>query len=219
MYAIRSYYARFHIKTFTYFVLLMTLLGLGIVLFSKEIIYVLGAGNQDFYDAIPLIPVIILGLIFSGMRSVFVLPLTKAKRTRLISIVLFVTGLFNIVLNFLLIPYWGKMAAALTTSASQLLAALWFLYMVRKIEVVNYEIGKISKVLLIGVSFCIVALYLPALPFILDVLLRLSLVLSFLLCLYWFRFFEVVELQKLRQIWSKWRNPKEMLRNIKKFNS
>ena len=28
--------SRFHIKTFTYFVLLMTLLGLGIVLFSKE---------------------------------------------------------------------------------------------------------------------------------------------------------------------------------------
>lgn len=207
--------SRFHVKTFTYFVFMMTILGIGIVFFAREIIYILGAGKTEFYDAIPLIPILVLGLIFSGMRQVFVLPITKAKKTRLISIILILTGLLNVGLNFLVIPYWGKVGAAITTSISQLFAAIWFLWEVRKLEETVYETKKILSVLIVGVLICFIFFYVPSYSFLVDLLFKCFLAAVFLLLLFWVKFFEEVEITRLKQGWKKWSQLSKILDNLK----
>ena len=210
--------SRYHVKIFTYFVLFMVLAGLGIVFFGKEIIYVVMAGKTEYFDAIPVIPWLVLGLIFSGMRQVFVLPITKAKQTRLISMVMVLSGILNVGLNFLVIPIFGKEGAAFTTAASQLFAAVWFLIKIRQIDNTNYEWRKIGLVLFFGAILCLSGFYIPSFNWAVDVAIKLALLIGFVFCLFWFRFFEEIELLRIKQAWAKWRNPFMIKNNIKNKN-
>jgi O-antigen/teichoic acid export membrane protein len=196
---------------------MMVLAGLGIVFFGKEIIYVVMAGKTEYFDAIPVIPLLIVGLIFSGMRQVFVLPITKAKKTKLISLVMIATGVLNIGLNFLIIPRFGKEGAAFTTAISQLAAALWFLYKVKQIDGTRYEWRKVFTVFVIGLVFCSSFFFLPSVNWMVDIFIKIGLVILFLLMLYWSNFFEAIEKERISQAWAKWRNPGEMINNIKSF--
>ena len=199
---------RYHVKIFTYFVLFMVLAGLAIVFFGKEIIYVIMAGKTEYYDAIPVIPLLIIGLVFSGMRQVFVLPITKAKKTRLISLVMVLTGVLNISLNFLIIPFFGKEGAAFTTAISQLFAAVWFLIKVRQLDGTRYEWRKVSLILLFGIIACISYLYIPSFNWVIDILIKLVLLLFFVLSLFLFHFFEEIEILRIKQALQKWKNLK-----------
>lgn len=206
--------SRFHLKTFTYFIFLMVLAGLGIVFFGKQIIYIIMAGKTEYYDALPVIPFFIIGLIFSGMRQVFALPLTKAKKTKWISIVMILSGVLNVGLNFLVIPSYGKEGAAVSTALTQLLAAICFLMLVNKVEKIIYEWKKISLVLVVGAVYCLVHFIIPSFNFVVDVFIRIILIITFLIVLYVLGFFEQVEKERIKQFWHKWKNLSQLKSNI-----
>nr|WP_321406541.1 polysaccharide biosynthesis C-terminal domain-containing protein [uncultured Carboxylicivirga sp.] len=207
---------RYHLKLFTYFMLFMVVSGLGIVLFGKEIIYILMAGKTEYFDALPVIPLLIVGLIFSGMRQVFVLPLTKYKQTRLISIVMIITGILNVGLNFLVIPRFGKEGAAFTTAISQLFAAIWFLRRVNRLETNNYEWRKVIIFLLTGAVFCTISFYIPSITIIVDILVKLLLLAGYFVLLYLLGVFEPIELLRLKEAYNKWKSPGNLIKNIKR---
>ena len=130
------YFQKF-IKLYT---VLLTFGGLGIVLFSPEIMYVVSSGSEFFQASVVLVPVLIAGLIFSGLRQLFTLPLNKHKKTKIISIILIVSAVINIGGNFVLVPYYGKMGASISTLLSQLFSLIWFVYAVKKIENINFSL-------------------------------------------------------------------------------
>jgi O-antigen/teichoic acid export membrane protein len=210
--------SRYHLKIFTYFVLFMVMVGLAIVFFGKEIVYIVMAGKAEYFDALPVIPFLVLGLIFMGMRQVFILPLTKAKKTQLISIVTISTGILNVILNFLLIPRFGKEGAAFTTAICQLIAAVYFLYQSRKIEGTEYEWRKIALLLILGVAFCGGFFIVPSFNIAVDILIKLCLLALFMLCLFIFNFFEPIEKQRITEAWAKWNKPRDIINNIKSLN-
>ena len=76
---------RFYMKSMTYFVFVIVFVSLGLVLFSKETIKILSMGNVDYWNSIELIPILVVGTIFGGIRQLLVLPLTRLKMTRIIS--------------------------------------------------------------------------------------------------------------------------------------
>jgi len=208
---------RYYIKSFTYFIFLMSIAGIGIVLFSKEVIFILATGNSSLYEAIPLIPLMIIGIIFSGMRMVFTLPLQKMKRTRKISSILIFTGILNFGLNLLVIPYWGKIGAAITTVISQLVGAIWFYQVIKKQENDTYELVKIGKTVFLASLFMYGYILLPKLPIIADYGIKIIAIPTFILFMYWFKCFEPIELEKVLYAWKKWKNPKQWSANTKKL--
>lgn len=208
---------RYYIKSFTYFIFLMSIAGIGIVLFSKEVIFVLAAGNSSFYEAIPLIPIMILGIIFSGMRMVFTLPLQKVKRTRKISSILIFTGVLNFVLNLLVIPYWGKTGAAITTVISQLVGAIWFYQVIKKQENETYELVKIGKAIFLASLLMYGYILLPKISLIADYAIKIITIPLFILLMYWFNCFESIELERILYAWKKWKDPTQWSSNIKKL--
>lgn len=207
--------AKYHEKIFTYFVLLIISTGLIISLFGKEIIFVIMAGKTEYFDAIPVIPLLILGLMFSAMRQVFVLPITKAKQTRLISMVLIISGILNLGLNFVFIPYFGQMGAAFTTAFSQLFAAIWFLIKVYSIDKVRYEWRKVAIILITGILVFAFNSVLPSYHWMVDILVKLICLILFLAGLYLFRFFDDSEMIWMKQVWHKWRDICKLRSNIK----
>lgn len=132
----------FYEKILRYFMVLIALGGLGVVLFSPEIIYVVSMGREFFQSSVIIVPVLMIGMLFSGLRQMFMLPLNKHKRTRRISLILVLSAVINIAGNFLVVPVMGKMGASVSTVVAQLFAVVWFYVEVRRVEPLRFPVGK-----------------------------------------------------------------------------
>jgi O-antigen/teichoic acid export membrane protein len=92
---------------------------IGLILFSKEIVMILA--DESYYEALNLVPVIVLGYVSVFLYTLFFQYASYRKRTGLISLNTFISGFANIGLNYWLIPIFGYTAAAYTTFASYIL--------------------------------------------------------------------------------------------------
>ncbi len=144
----------FYQKIVRYFIVLISLAGLGIVLFSPEVIYVVSRGSQEFQSSLIIIPVLMIGMIFAALRQIFTLPLNKHKRTRRISLILVLSATVNLAGNLILVPLIGNMGASVSTVMAQLFAFIWFFSEVRKTEPLGFS--AVSNLILFAV-WCILA--------------------------------------------------------------
>jgi O-antigen/teichoic acid export membrane protein len=94
---------------------LMLILVLSI--FANEILHLMT--TKEYYSAAVLIPFLALSAALSGMY-IFTPGLFIAKDTGLVSVINVISGLLNIVLNYLMIPAFGVVGAALATCVALL---------------------------------------------------------------------------------------------------
>jgi O-antigen/teichoic acid export membrane protein len=205
---------RFHLKSFTYFVYFMVLTSMGLTLFAKEAIDLLSEGKTDLSGAIPVIPVLLLGLVFSGMRQVFQLPLVKAKNTRLISLISIVAGIINFAFNMVAVPSFGKIGASVATALAHFIAAIWFLKSSKRYGDETFELHKISKSIFIGFAIMTIYLLIPIHTLWLDWIIRIGYFLLFFVLLYLLKGFEHHELLAFKMVWDKWKNIHTLKSNI-----
>ena len=205
---------RFYTKTMTYFVLIIVFVSIGLVLFSKETIKVLSMGNQDYWNSYTLVPILVIGVVFGGIRQILILPLSRLKKTRIISTVSISAAALNFVLNLILIPFLSSVGAAVSTAVTQFLAALWFYYLVRKHDTIQYELGKILKCLVLGLLFYGLAVAVDDLSLAWRLIIKVPLYISFVFMLYLWRFYEKIELERLSGAWHKWKRLKNFWQNI-----
>lgn len=92
--------------------------GLAVVLmlFSYEIVFVMA--DSSFYTAQDIIPVIIISYVFFFLYTLYVSYSFYHKKTYLIAIFTVISGLTNIMLNYIFIPKYGYKVAAWTTLVS-----------------------------------------------------------------------------------------------------
>jgi len=208
---------RFFSKSTTYFSYILVMLGLLIIVFSKEIIYLM-AQNADYYDSYYILPFLILSVAFSGLRQMLVLPLNKYKKTKMISVITLTAGVLNIGLNLLLIPRWGGIGAALATAAAHLSVVVAFLVMNKHLADFDYEIMKIVLLFALGIFFAFISTQMEGLLWYFRIPLKVTLILLYPLILKLFGFYEDIELLRIRQSWRKWRNPRNWKNNLKNMN-
>lgn len=94
-----------------------------IILFSKEAVMILAP--EKYYEAVYLVPLIVVGYSFVFLYSMFFQYASYRKRTELIAVGSILAGVINIILNYIFIPIYGYVAAAVTTMVSY---ALLFLF-------------------------------------------------------------------------------------------
>lgn len=134
----------------------------GIIVLRKEIILLVC--GQNYLDAVPSLVLLSVALIFS-MASWFwgQAILIPAKREDIVLKATIISALVNIVLNFVLIPFWKENAAAFTTLLAETIA-----YLISRKEGVKFAklegvVSVTMKVVIgcvaiIGVSFAIWAI-------------------------------------------------------------
>jgi O-antigen/teichoic acid export membrane protein len=205
---------RFYSKTMTYFVFVIVFVSIGLILFARETINVLSMGNQDYQNSYTLIPVLVLGVVFGGMRQILILPLSRLKKTRIISIIAVSAGFLNFGLNLLLIPRLSSFGAAISTTLTQILASIWLYMLVKKHDTIIYELPKIFKLLFLGIAFFLLALLVEDFALVWRLVLKSLLYISFFFILYLWKFYEEIELEKLKGAWKKWKNPRRFRQNI-----
>lgn len=205
---------RFYTKTMTYFVFIIVFVSIGLILFAKETINVLSMGNQDYLHSYTLIPVLVMGVVFGGIRQMLILPLSRLKKTRTISTVAILAGLLNFGLNLFLIPRYSSFGAALSTTLTQILASVWLYVLVKKHDSISYELTKILKLVFLGVVYYLLALMIEDYALVWRLILKSMLLISFFFILYLWKFYESIELERMKGAWKKWKNPGKFWQNI-----
>jgi len=99
-----------------YFLLLCIPAIIGISILQKPILNILSTPN--YYEGAKIIPLVVLGVFFLGLTQKYGAGFSFYKKTNLYMYCVIISGLLNLGLNFLLIPKYGYIAAALTTLIS-----------------------------------------------------------------------------------------------------
>ncbi len=134
------------VRIVTYYVLALTIIGLGITLFSSEIVDLLSP--TAYYGAHVVVPWVVLGYLFMALYfpAMDTLNLVVGD-TRKVSACTVGAAMVNVGLNLWLIPKYGAIAAAITTAIAYMLMAIGFFAFVRKTILVPYEFRRIGAIL------------------------------------------------------------------------
>ncbi|NDV14597.1 oligosaccharide flippase family protein [Muricauda sp. TY007] len=103
-------------KKFLYYLFLVLIVGLGVLIFKKEIVLMLS--NSGYLEVLGIIPVLLLGMFFYFLYTVLINVPFYFKRTKIQILPALVAFFLNLILNFILIPEYGYKIAAWTTCIS-----------------------------------------------------------------------------------------------------
>ncbi len=187
----------FFSKIMKYSTFVFTWASIFLSLFSKEIVQIF-ATKTEYYNAFYVVPIILFSYVFSGMRLTASLGMMLTKNTKHIATVTLGAAILNIILNFILIPYLGIIAAALNT----LIAFIIFYAITQKISDKYYQIPFENRKLLLLISTGIL-LSMPVYIFnetIIFKVLKFILIVLYPIILYFAKFFEEREIKIIKKI-------------------
>lgn len=140
-------------KVFTLFVLAASVIWLFVSLFIENLAAIEFWNGKtligkSFLDGIIIVPIVLFAYIFHGMFVNFTAGIYIEEKTKYFPYVTITGALVNIGVNFLLIPQYGYIGAALATLASYMVMALFLFYFSQKFYRIDYEYGKVGALLL-----------------------------------------------------------------------
>ncbi len=185
-----------------YFIIVLASAGFGKVLFASEITWIVSSGDSYYQEGVMLIPFLILGLIFSGLRRFFTLPLNKHKKTLAISKILIIAGIINFGLNILWVPKYGMQGAAWSTLLVQMFAMIWLYFESRKYEKITFRIKNTIILFVLWTVFVAASFYLNSTPWH-NLHWKLLLGILFIGSLIVFRVVEVKEIREMKSVVQK----------------
>jgi O-antigen/teichoic acid export membrane protein len=165
-------------------------------LFSREIIYIF-ADKKEYYGSYLIVPLILLSYVFSGMRLTASLGMLLTKNTKHIAWITICAAVLNIILNFIFIPEYGVAAAAMSTLVSFIIFYLVTQLLSGRYYKIPYENGKLLLMIAAGSVLAGLIYFLPAMNLFAGIILKLFIVISFPVILFFFRFYEKAELEIL----------------------
>ena len=115
---------------------LYTIIAIFIIIFSNEAVYVLG--GEKYTSAGIIIPPLVLGSLFQFMYTFYVSAEQYKKKTGGMAIATMVAAMINYILNAILIPYFGYVAAAYTTAVSYGVLLMIHFFLVRRLKFTKY---------------------------------------------------------------------------------
>jgi O-antigen/teichoic acid export membrane protein len=180
----------------TYNVAMVAGLGMGTVLFGRELIEILASAR--YAEAEAIVPIIVTASVFEAL---FYIPskgiYLQGKTGYLLPLFTIPAGL-NIALNFVLIPRFGMMGAAWATLVGYAVMIILTLAISQRVYHIPYQYGRIAKVIL---AACILAAFggiVPAAPLLARIAAKAILLMLFPLALYLMGFFENDEINWIR---------------------
>lgn len=165
-------------------------------LFSKEIIKIFGQ-NKELHSAWVVMPLILLGYVFSGMRLNASLGMLLTKNTKYIGITTIISAAVNIALNFIFIPVYGIIAAAANTLIAYVLFYFLTLYKSNQYYRIPFEHWKLFVLIAVGSALASVIYFLPDISLFPAIIVKLAIIISFPFVIYFFNFYEKAELDIL----------------------
>lgn len=117
---------------------------IGLAILAKPLLVALTT-SEFVLSGMFIIPLVALSMVFEGVRAIFGEVLMLFKRTKIFGIASIVAGLINLILNIALIPYFGIIAAAVTTLLSYGILGFIMYYISRKYMKFELNLSFILK--------------------------------------------------------------------------
>jgi O-antigen/teichoic acid export membrane protein len=182
----------------TYFTVIATFVALALSILSKEVLMVMA--TPPFYSAYRVVPLIALSYLFYGCFMCVNMGMYLEKKTKYIPFIVGAGAALNLGLNYLLIPTYGMMGAAIATAASYLLMLVVAFFAAQRYYPVRYEWSRIGRIFLAaGLVYAGSFFITNDSPIIAGVLKALTL-LGFPALLFAFRFFKPEEITKAKEL-------------------
>lgn len=141
-----------------YFVVLGSIILLAVVVFA-DILKELFVRNEAYWDAMPVVPIILLASFFLGIYHNLSVWYKVTDQTKFGAYISMIGAVLTIIINFALIKYFSYMASAIATlTAYGTMMALSF-YFGRKYYPIPYNFRKIGFYLGVSILFSILSFY------------------------------------------------------------
>jgi O-antigen/teichoic acid export membrane protein len=190
----RKVYAR----VLLYAMFVFTFVGLGLSMFSREILALLT--TRSYYEAAGVVPLIVLAYLFFEINYLLSVGLDLTGKTVYYPFIIGGCAVSNLFLNFMLIPPFGMMGAAVATVLSYALMPLAVYPVVDRLYPVNHDWKRLAKLAFVSVSFYLATLLLKTERVSVDVCVGTALLLAWGFTLYRVRFFTQNEIAAVRAI-------------------
>ncbi|MQY78700.1 MAG: oligosaccharide flippase family protein [Bacteroidetes bacterium] len=205
---------RFYSKILTYTTYIVLPVVLAVSIFGKEAIKVLSQ-KTDYWNAYKIIPIISFAILFGMMKDIAMTGLHLMKKTKTIAAVVFTMMSFNVLLCVVLVYFWQSYGASIAILITQILYFITILRFAQKQYHIPFEIRKIIKMIITIVALCLIAKLFNSFPLYLRLITKTVLIMSFPFILYFWNFYEEIELERIKGAWYKWKNPLNWRDNIK----
>ena len=187
-------------RILTYFILLMTALFLALSFFLADIVRLpLFWGHAliapAYWAGLNIVPVVLLAYVFLGIYNNLVAGIYIQKKTKHLPLITFAGAAANVVVNYLLIPEFGMMGAAIATLVSYALMAAVLYVSVQRFYPVLYEWKRIARIIAAAGIVYLLFVFVDVGPY--EAVWKAGLLLLFGLLVYWMHFFEPGELRGL----------------------
>jgi O-antigen/teichoic acid export membrane protein len=143
-------------KIFTYLCVVLCLMFLLISVFSLDVLKIF-VRRGEYLLADIIIPVLLFAYVFDGLRSMYNYHLIYLKKTVLVMVIILSSAAVNLGLNFLFIPKYSYMGAAVTTLITSFLTYLVFEITALKAIYVPYQ--QVKVLFSVGLSVLIFGLF------------------------------------------------------------
>lgn len=207
---------RFYAKLMTYYTFGTMVFALGMMVFGMEITK-LFAKRVEYFDAWYIFPFILYSIVFGMMKDVATTGLSISKKTKVIAVTVVITAVLNLLLNNILIRLFGNQGAALSKMLSMFVFFALTLYYAQKVYPIPYEMKRITMLLFVAGALYGISLIFNSWFLVARLAVKSLVILSYPFVLYLFRFYEPVELNRIKSGWDKWRKPGEFRNNIQRL--
>ncbi len=142
-------YKGVYARALTLFTAVGATAAVGLSLFAPQVLLLINLyTHKDWSGAAQTVGPLALGIILSAMFSVIQTGAFIARRTGVIVVTVGIAALINAGLNFLWIPWWGMMGAALATAVGHLASLVIGYLFAQRLEPIPYHIRRLSFTIL-----------------------------------------------------------------------
>lgn len=208
---------RFYSKIMTYSTFGFMFCVLGMSFFGKEVIKVL-AHDNTYWDAYKIIPFLSFVGLFQAMRDVAMTGLHVVRRSKVTATIITIMAVVNLGFNFVFVPIFGLVGTAIASLTTQSIYLLIIYHYSQKYYPIPYEVAKLTKMIVIAIVFSLIAFFINDYNLLIRLSVKTLLIFIFPIILYFWNFYEEVEILALKNFWLKWKSPgrwKENLMQIK----
>ena len=182
----------------TYFIVIAMFVALALSILSKEVLMVMA--TPPFYGAYRVVPLIALSYVLYGCFMCVNAGMYLEKKTKYIPFIVGGGAALNLGLNYLLIPTYGMMGAAIATVSSYLVLLIVAFFVSRRFYPVSYEWSRIGRIFLAAGLVYLGSMFITNdSPIIAGVLKALTL-LGFPALLFAFKFFKPEEITGAKEL-------------------
>lgn len=127
-------------KTLTYLIICLTAAALALTLFARELVAIVAPDFDDAYKAVGLLT---FSVVAFGVSTVVMAGISIVRRTKVLALLALVAAAINIGLNFVLIPPFGMVGAAVATAVAYAVLATLHFRVSQRYYRTPYELTKV----------------------------------------------------------------------------